>query len=86
MVKQQGESVVDRLRRDEVIIVENEGKSFRHSGNLVDQRRQERLDWRRLGGPRSRDDRLADALAESRNLDGLDRYASGGITARATTS
>ncbi len=66
MVEQKGESIVDRLSRDEVIIVENEGKSFRHSGNLVDQSRQERLDCKWLGGLRGRDDRLADVLVDGK--------------------
>ena len=65
MVEQKGKSVVDRLSRDEVIIVENEGKSFRHRGNLVDRSRQERLDCKWLGGLQGRDDRLADVLVDS---------------------
>jgi hypothetical protein len=70
VVEQKGESVVDWLSRDEVIVVEDEDKSLRHGGNLVDQSGQDRVDAWWLGRLECCPGRLSDTgLAEA--WDGL---------------
>ena len=45
VVEQKGDAVVDRLRRDQVVIVEHQHETLRDGADLIEQGPEQRLEW-----------------------------------------